>query len=335
MLHKQLNLSNEILIDMYKTMLLTRKIDERNWLLNRAGKTPFVVSGQGQEAAQIAISFALDRSKDIVAPYYRDLGVVLAFGMTAKEIMLSYFAKKSDPNSGGRQMPHHFSSKKLRILSGSSPVATQLTHAVGVAYALKMEGRNDVVCMASLGEGSTNQMDFHDALNFASIYKLPVVFVCENNEYAISTRVDLQVACKDVADRAKGYNMPGVVVNGMNLLESYKASKEAVDFARAGNGPTLLEFKVKRFTAHSSDDNAALYMSQEEIKNLRNLDPIPEFYKYLLDAKIISEADNESFMKQIDEEVKEAINFAEAAAFAAPEEALDHVYDNNSLVKGE
>ena len=324
--HQELGLSSSILKEMYKTMLLTRKLDEKNWLLNRAGKIPFVVSGQGHEAAQIAMGFALDRSKDYLAPYYRDLGIVTAMGMTAKEIMLSYFAKKDDPNSGGRQMPHHFSSKKLRILTGSSPLTTQLNHAAGLAYALTLDGVQDVVCLTTLGEGSTNQGDFHDALNFASIYKLPVVFAVENNDYAISTRVEKQVATQTVADRAKGYNMPGLVVNGMDVFESYKEAKAAIDRARRGEGPSLLEFKVKRFTAHSSDDNAANYMTKEEISALKKVDPLDTFKNYLLDNKVISEAEANQISEAIDKEVQEAIIFAENAASSKAEDALAHVY---------
>lgn len=327
MIHKKLNLTNDQVIEMYKSMLLTRKVDEINWVLNRAGKLPFVVSGQGHEAAQVALAYALDRSKDYIAPYYRDLGVVLSWGVTVKEIMLSFFAKAEDPISGGRQMPNHFGYKKLRMLSGSSPVATQLTHAVGVAYALKMDGINDVVCMTALGEGSTNQGDFHDALNFASIYKLPVVFVCENNEYAISTKVDKQVACENVADRAKGYNMPGVVVDGLDLFESYKASKDAVDLARTGGGPTLLEFKVKRLTAHSSDDNAVLYMTKDEIKDLKSSDPLLKIKQYIFDNKIITEKQHEEIVKNMDKEIKEATEYAENAPFATPSSALQNVYE--------
>src|SRR5699024_4582368 len=206
--HQALGLSDEQVLDMFKTMLLARKIDERMWLLNRAGKIPFVVSCQGQEAAQVGASFALDREKDYVAPYYRDLGIVLAFGMTAKELMLSGFAKAEDPNSGGRQMPGHFGQKKNRILTGSSPVTTQVPHAVGVALAAKMD-KQELVSLVTLGEGSANQGDFHEGLNFAGVHDLPVITMVENNKYAISVPVEQQLACEHVSDRAQSYGMPG------------------------------------------------------------------------------------------------------------------------------
>lgn len=183
--HSVLGLSDEAVLEMYRTMLLARRIDERMWLLNRAGKIPFVISCQGQEAAQVGAAFALNREEDYVAPYYRDMGVVLHFGMTTKELMLSAFAKAEDPNSGGRQMPGHFGQKKNRIITGSSPVTTQVPHAVGVALAGKMQ-KKDFVTFVTLGEGSSNQGDFHEGANFAGVHKLPVIIMVENNRYAIS-----------------------------------------------------------------------------------------------------------------------------------------------------
>ena len=224
--HEELGLSDEQVLEMFRTMLLARKIDERMWLLNRAGKIPFVISCQGQEAAQVGAAFALDREKDYALPYYRDMGVVLAFGMTAKELMLSAFAKAGDPNSGGRQMPGHFGQKKNRIVTGSSPVTTQVPHAVGIALAGKME-KKDLVTFVTFGEGSSNQGDFHEGANFAGVHKLPVIFMCENNKYAISIPVEKQLACKNVSDRAIGYGMPGYTIDGNDPLAVYKAKRSS------------------------------------------------------------------------------------------------------------
>ncbi|MBL3615995.1 thiamine pyrophosphate-dependent dehydrogenase E1 component subunit alpha, partial [Bacillus sp. RHFS18] len=190
--HQALGLSDEEAVELYRTMLLARKIDERMWLLNRSGKIPFVVSCQGQEAAQVGAAYALNRDTDYVLPYYRDIGVVLAFGMTAKDLMMSGFAKAADPNSGGRQMPGHFGQKENRIVTGSSPVTTQVPHAVGIALAGRMD-KKDIVSFVTFGEGSSNQGDFHEGANFAAVYKLPVIFMCENNKYAISVPYDRQV----------------------------------------------------------------------------------------------------------------------------------------------
>ena len=232
--HKELGLSDEAVLEMYETMLLARRLDERLWLLNRSGKIPFVVSGQGQEAAQVGAAFALDRKKDYVLPYYRDTGVVLAFGMTATELMLSSFAKAEDPSSAGRQMPGHYGQKKNRIVTGSSPVTTQVPHAVGIALAGRMQG-SDLVSFVTFGEGSSNQGDFHEGANFAGVHKLPVIFMCENNKYAISVPYEKQVACEKVSDRAIGYGMPGVTVDGNDPLEVYKVVKEAADWVTGKN----------------------------------------------------------------------------------------------------
>lgn len=266
--HEELGLSDEQVLEMFRTMLLARKIDERMWLLNRAGKIPFVISCQGQEAAQVGAAFALDREKDYALPYYRDMGVVLAFGMTAKELMLSAFAKAGDPNSGGRQMPGHFGQKKNRIVTGSSPVTTQVPHAVGIALAGKME-KKDLVTFVTFGEGSSNQGDFHEGANFAGVHKLPVIFMCENNKYAISIPVEKQLACKNVSDRAIGYGMPGYTIDGNDPLAVYKAVKEAANRGRRGEGPTLIETVSYRLTAHSSDDDDRVYRDKEEVEEAK------------------------------------------------------------------
>jgi len=224
--HEELGLTNDDVLLIYETMLQARRIDERMWLLNRAGKIPFVISCQGQEATQAGAAFALDKDKDWIAPYYRDTALVLYFGMTMKDLMLSVYAKAEDPNSGGRQMPGHFGQKENRILTGSSPVTTQIPHAVGVALAGKMK-KEDFITFVTLGEGSTNQGDFHEGMNFAAVHKLPTVVMVENNNYAISVPLEKQVGCAKISDRAIGYGMPGVTVDGTDPLEVYRVVKEA------------------------------------------------------------------------------------------------------------
>lgn len=324
--HHDLGLTDEQVLEIYRIMLLARKIDERMWLLNRAGKIPFVISCQGQEAAQVGAAFALDRKKDYVAPYYRDMGVVLAFGMTPTELMLSGFAKAEDPNSGGRQMPGHFGQKKNQILTGSSPVTTQLPHAVGVALAAKM--KNDpIVSFVTLGEGSSNQGDFHEGLNFAGVHKLPVITMVENNKYAISVPIEKQIASKTVADRAKSYGMPGITVDGNDPLAVYKAVQEARERALNGDGPTLIEAITYRLTAHSSDDDDRLYRKSDEIDEARKNDSIITFNKYLKDTGILTETIEKQINDEINQEVNEATDYAENAPYAQPEDALKHVYE--------
>ncbi|MCD7033228.1 thiamine pyrophosphate-dependent dehydrogenase E1 component subunit alpha [Metabacillus sp. GX 13764] len=323
--HEALGLTGNDVLEMYKTMLLARKIDERMWLLNRSGKIPFVISCQGQEAAQVGAAFALDREKDYALPYYRDMGVVLAFGMTAKDLMLSGFAKAEDPNSGGRQMPGHFGQKKNRIATGSSPVTTQVPHAVGIALAGRME-KKDIVTFVTFGEGSSNQGDFHEGANFASVHKLPVIFMCENNKYAISVPYEKQVACEKISDRAIGYGMPGETVDGNDPLEVYKAVKEAADRGRRGEGPTLIETISYRLTPHSSDDDDRSYRGQDEVAEARKNDPIVSFAAYLKEAGVLTDELEKDILDDIAKTVNEATDYAENAPYAEAESAMKHVY---------
>lgn len=323
--HQASGLSDEEAVEMYRTMLLARKIDERMWLLNRSGKIPFVVSCQGQEAAQVGAAYALNRDTDYVLPYYRDIGVVLAFGMTAKDLMMSGFAKAADPNSGGRQMPGHFGQKENRIVTGSSPVTTQVPHAVGIALAGRMD-KKDIVSFVTFGEGSSNQGDFHEGANFAAVYKLPVIFMCENNKYAISVPYDKQVACEKISDRAAGYGMPGVTVDGNDLLEVYRAVKEARERASKGEGPTLIETVSYRLTPHSSDDDDSSYREREEVEEAKKQDPLLLYKAYLQEAGLLGEEEEKTMLDDIMAIVNEATDEAEKAPYASPESTLDHVY---------
>ncbi|MCP3032951.1 thiamine pyrophosphate-dependent dehydrogenase E1 component subunit alpha [Halobacillus sp. A1] len=324
--HKSLGLLDDEVLDMFRTMLLARKIDERMWLLNRAGKIPFVISCQGQEGAQVGASYALDRDKDYALPYYRDMGVVLAFGMTAKDLMLSGFAKAEDPNSGGRQMPGHFGQKKNRIVTGSSPVTTQVPHAVGIALAGKME-KKDFVSLVTFGEGSSNQGDFHEGANFAGVHKLPVIFMVENNKYAISIPVSKQLACEKVSDRAIGYGMPGYTVDGNDPLAVYEVVKEAADRGRRGEGPSLIEAVSYRLTPHSSDDDDRTYRERDEVDEAKKKDSIFTFAKYLRDQNILTEEKEKALNEELDNLVNEATDYAENAAYAEAESALNYVYE--------
>ncbi|MCR2820335.1 thiamine pyrophosphate-dependent dehydrogenase E1 component subunit alpha [Lederbergia panacisoli] len=323
--HTELGLSDEQVLDMYEMMMLARRIDERMWLLNRSGKIPFTISCQGQEAAQIGAAFALDREKDYILPYYRDLAVVLSFGMTPTEIMLSAFAKAEDPNSGGRQMPGHFGQRKNRIVTGSSPVTTQVPHAVGIALAAQME-KSDLVTFVSFGEGSSNQGDFHEGLNFAGVHKLPVIFMCENNHYAISVPLKKQLACEKVSDRAIGYGMPGVTVDGKDPLEVYKVMKEAVERARRGEGSSLIETITHRLTSHSSDDDDRSYRTEEELTKARLEDPIILFEAYLNENGLLNEQTKKEINDRIMIQVNEATDYAEKAPYPDPEDAHKFVY---------
>jgi 2-oxoisovalerate dehydrogenase E1 component alpha subunit len=311
--------------EMYRSMLLARMVDERCWLLNRGGKAPFVISCQGQEGAQVGSVFALDRGQDWFAPYYRDLAVVLSLGETARDILLSVMGKAGEPNSGARQMPSHFGNRKLRIISQGSSVGTQALHAVGTALASKLRGES-AVSIGYVGEGGTSQGDFHEAMNFASVHRLPVIFFVENNNYAISVPLNLQMAVRDVAVRAAGYDMPGVVVDGQDVPEVYRVTKEAADRARAGHGPSLIEAKVHRFTSHSSDDDQRAYRPEAEIKQEAREDCLPRFRDYLFEQGALSHEQEAALRAELGKEIDAATQAAEDAPYPAPEDALLYVY---------
>lgn len=323
--HQALGISNDTLIDMYRTMLLARKFDERSLLLQRAGKINFHVSGIGHEVAQVAASYAMRKKHDYFLPYYRDYGMVLSIGMTVRELMLSIFAKAEDPNSGGRQMPGHFGHKELNIVTGSSPVTTQVPHAVGFALAAKMKGK-DFVSFVSFGDGSSNQGDFHEGCNFAGVHKLPVIFFCQNNQYAISVPLDKQVACESIADRALGYGFPGVKVDGNDPFEVYRVVKEARERALAGEGPTLIEANMYRLSPHSTSDNDLVYRTKEEVDEHWAKDGIPKLKAYMISCGIWSEEQDEQLHKALLDEINEATTYGDQAPFPKPEDTLLHVY---------
>jgi 2-oxoisovalerate dehydrogenase E1 component subunit alpha len=318
-------LTDDDLLAMYRTVLLSRAIDERMWVLNRAGKAPFVISGQGHEGAQVGLAWPLRRGHDWLAPYYRSVTTCLAFGMTARDMMLAQFAKASDISSGGRQMPGHYGSAEHHIISVSSPVATQILHAVGTALASRIKGE-DAVSVAVMGEGSSNQGDVHEGLNFAAIHKLPFILIVENNGYAISVPSEKELSVRDVASRASGYGIPGVIVDGTDVLACYKAGREAVERARAGEGPTLIEAKVTRLTAHSSDDQQTKYRSESDLAEGKAHDPLPIFRAQLRDAGVLTDELEASMAAEVSAMVEDATSYAESEPDADPSTALDHVY---------
>ena len=322
--HVQAGLSDEDAIQMYRYMLAARMYDERAVVLQRAGKAPFHVSGAGQECAQVAAAFALRPGTDLFFPYYRDYGFVLAVGMTLRELMLQLMAKAADPNSGGRQMVGHFGCKRLGIFTGSSPVATQVPHAVGAAYAARLRGEESVA-FVTFGEGSSNQGDFHEGCNFAGVHKLPVIFMCENNGYAISVPERMQVGGR-VVDRAAGYGFPGVRVDGNDPLAVYEAVKEARSRALAGEGPTLIEAMVYRLNPHSTADNDMLYRTKEEVEAHRAKDGLPKYRAYLIEQGLWDEAQDQALRAELAEELRDAVELAERSPYPEPEDALRHVY---------
>ena len=310
---------------MYRTILTARLLDEAALRQNRMGRAPFVVPAEGHEACQVGTAWVMRKGVDVWVPYYRDGAVVLAAGMTPFEIFLGIFAKADDPSSGGRQMPSHWGHKGLDIISGSSPIATQIPHAAGIAYAIKYR-QEDAVVGCWFGDGATSEGDWHEGLNFAGIHRLPVIFVCENNQYAISVPQSKQMAVDNVADRAQGYGFPGVVVDGNDVLACYGAMKQAHERARAGEGPTLIECKTYRFLGHTSDDDDKTYRPRDEVEEARHNDPVHVFGEYLRTQEVLDDVGAEELRLEIKGEIDTALAAAWDATDPTPESAMRHVF---------
>lgn len=323
--HSSLGLNAEDLRGMYRTILLARVLDQKIWSLNRMGKAPFVLSSQGHEGCQVGSAWALRAGHDAVLPYYRDTAVLLTIGLTPEDVLLGVLARADDPCSGGRQMPNHWGSSRLGVLSGSSPIATQIPHAAGVAYASRLRG-DDRVSVTYFGEGATSKGDFHEALNFAGIHSLPCVFICENNGYAISVPMTQESAVDDVADRAHGYGFGGVIVDGNDPLDVYAATHQALRQARTGGGPTLIECKTYRYKAHTSDDDDRTYRTPEEVEAWQKRDPLRRMHQYLVEQRLLTEDDEVRIEDEVRAEVDAAARAAEAADLPDPGTAATKVF---------
>jgi 2-oxoisovalerate dehydrogenase E1 component len=313
------------LLEWFHLMLLGRQIDYRCQVLNRQGRAPFIISCAGHEAAQVGVAWTLRPKYDWVAPYYRDVVLCFRMGLTPLDLMLSVLAKPDDPASGGKQTPGHFSDTRLNIVSGGSPLSTQMVHAAGVAYALKMDGTDKVV-MTCYGEGAGSEGDAHEAFNFAAIYKLPEVFVCQNNGFAISVPFAKQYAVEYAAQRAAGYGFPGVTVDGRDPVTCYHVAKQAVARARTGGGPTLIECLVDRLGAHSSEDDQRRYRTQEELDQLAANDCLEQFKRRLVDEQILTAQAVAEHEDRVKDEVTKATRQGLDAPDAPPENALTNVY---------
>jgi 2-oxoisovalerate dehydrogenase E1 component alpha subunit len=319
-------LTDEQLRAMLRNMLMQRQLDNRGFQLNRQGKVPFALGSEGHEALQAGAAMAFHRGKDILAPYYRDLGLAIGIGLTPFEILLSLFARAEDHN-GGRQFPNHYSSKAAGMLSFSSILAAHIPHAVGVAYAMQYRGEKDRAVLVTCGDGTTSEGEWHESMNFAAIHKLPLVMLVENNEWAISTPLNKQMAQPEIWKRAEGYGMPGRRFNGFDPIETYGVVNEALDRARAGGGPSLIEGMCYRFLAHSTDDNDMTYRTKEEVAARRKMDPVPMFESVMLDLGAIDAAGLEAMKKDVLRETNEATDKAEALPYPAPSELYTNLYE--------
>jgi 2-oxoisovalerate dehydrogenase E1 component len=327
-------LTSETLLSLYKNMVTTRLVDQRMMILIKQGKSFFHIGASGHEAIQTAMAYALQPGYDWAYPYYRDLSFVLQYGVTLQEIFLNFLARADDPSSGGRQMPNHYGHRNQRIMTQSSPTGTQFLQAVGSALGAKKEGKDEVVYVSS-GEGTTAQGDFHEAVNWAAKDKLPVIFVIQDNKYAISVHVNSQIAGGSIYDLVAGYQgLNRFKVDGTDLLNCYQTAQKAVEYARSGKGPSLIDAETVRLLPHSSSDSDKKYRGLEELEDDKKKDPLPKFESYLLKEEIITHEDIEKISKSIKENVDQAAEEAENFAKPTKESLTLYLYapDDENLV---
>lgn len=329
--HAEVGLSDEQVWRMYRAMRLARLLDDRMWLLNRQGVGHFAVPGNGHEAAAVGYAIALRPGQDWVAPHYRDLAGLLLLGMTAEEVMHNYFATAADVAGAGRQNYAHWGYRRLKIKTLSSPQGPHVPHGVGLAHASKLRKLDEVVWIG-YGDGTSSKGDVHEAMNFAAIHKLPCVFCCENNGYAISVDQKHQMAIENVADRAAGYGMPGFVVDGTDPLAMYAVSVEAIGRARRGEGPSLIEAKCIRLLPHTSNDDDRHYRTREELAAERKRDPIDRFRQYLMSVGLDDEEREAELQRELTAVVDAATKAAQQSPQAEPADARRHVYADDTLI---
>jgi len=318
----ELDLSDELLVQLYRDLVLARLLDERLVRLQLQGKSSFVAPSSGHEAIQIAIAHAVRPGRDWLFPYYRDYGVASTLGVPLVEIFGQMMGTRADP-AKARQMPSHPSSRALNMFTAVSPIAAHVPPAVGAGVAMKLAGRGEV-CVTSFGEGATSEGDWHAAMNFAGVQGAPVVFVCENNRYAISVELQKQSGSATIAEKAHAYGMPGYRVDGMDVLACLYLMREVVERARDGFGPALVEATVYRYGAHSSADDDSMYRPAEEVAAWRRRDPLPR-YRALLERRDLWDAAAEEALRA---EANAALSDAALEAEAAGEVPFAWMFDD-------
>jgi 2-oxoisovalerate dehydrogenase E1 component alpha subunit len=320
----ELDVEPDVLRRMYHDLVAGRMMDERLGRMQRQGKISFVAPTAGHEGAHVAIAHALQSGRDWLFPYYRDIGLLLAFGLPPVEMLAQALASRADTNRG-RQMPSHNGSKALNIFTIASPIASHIAPAVGAAISMKVQGSAQVA-VTSFGEGATSEGDFHAALNFAGAQGAPIVFVCENNRYAISVEYNKQTGAESVAAKAHAYGMPGYTVDGMDVLAGYYVMREVVERARSGLGPALVEMLVYRYGPHSSADDDSRYRPREEVEAWRRRDPLQRFRRFLGKQGLWDDEAEATLRAEIDAAFTAATLEAEAAGSVPLEWMFDDVY---------
>ncbi len=306
-------------------MLLQRAVDTRGFQLNRQGKIGIAMGSEGHEAVQAGAGMAFQRGKDLLYPYYRNTGIALGCGLPLADVFRSQFARATD-TTGGRSIINHFSAKARGIASISSIIASQCTHAAGAAFALKYRGEGDRAVLCTFGDGATSEGEWHEAVNFASIHKLPLILLCENNQWAISTPIGKQMGNARISDRAGGYGLEGVRVDGFDPVAVYTAVARAREKAVAGGGATLVEAVCYRFLSHTTDDDERTYRTREEVAAERAKDPVPRFERRLIDEGVLSPAEIEAMRKEIAHTVNATTDAVEEEPLPAPETLYTNVY---------
>jgi 2-oxoisovalerate dehydrogenase E1 component alpha subunit len=314
--------------ELFRRMLLHRQIDLRGFQLNRQGRIPFALGGEGHEAAQAGASLAFRRGRDILVPYYRDLGLALGIGLPLIDVFTALFAKAAD-RSGGRQFPSHFSRKEIGLVSVSSIIAAHVAHAVGIAVAMQYRKETGRAVLCSFGDGATSQGEWHESVNFAAVAHAPIVFFCQNNGWAISVPVNKQMKIENVADRAAAYGIPGETVDGFNPIAVHAAVDAALQRAREGGGPSIVEAKCYRFLSHTTDDDDRTYRSREEVEAHRLRDPLPTFEQILRNANILTLEEVEALKVALYDEIDEALEAAAAMEGPAASDLTTNVYEGD------
>jgi 2-oxoisovalerate dehydrogenase E1 component alpha subunit len=319
-------LSDDTLLDMYWYMLLARRLDEQAWQLHRQGKIAFHLSCIGHEAIGVGAAYALRAGFDWAAPYYRDLALMLVLGLTARDYALNLKGKKGDPASDGRQMPEHWSMKTANVISASSVAAAQVSQAVGIAMGIKYRAAGSAVLVCT-GEGASASGEWYESVNWAAVQKLPVVFLIENNQYAVSMRQEAQMGVEKPSEKSKGLGVGGLSVDGTNLQAVYNVLEEALFRARSGDGPSIVEARTYRITPHSSDDDDRTYRTKAEVDAYRRRDPVRLLRAQLQEDGILSVARQKELEEEAKQTALEAFQYAEQAPYPAPEDAAGPVFD--------
>ena len=321
-------ISNERLVELYETMVLSRYLDQRVWLLNRQGKAAIAASAQGHEATQVACIEATDPSKDHYLIYYRQFTAMLALGTEPEELLRGFLAKADDPMSAARQFPLHGAHPRVDLFNFSNVIATQLPQAAGVALADKLN-RRDAVTVVFFGDGASSQGDTHEAMNFAAVHKLPVIFFCENNRYAISVPMEKQMGIESLSSRAAAYGFPGVQIDGTDVSAVHEAMTAAVERARNGEGPTLIEAMVERLLPHTTDDDHTRYRSPEDIEQMNDRDPVKIMSAKLIEHGLISKEQDEAIHASAQQRVNQATDTVEAEPYPEADLMYLHVTEGS------